>query len=64
MSLKNYQTMDVNLLLGLINTTLRNDCDSLDDLVKRYDLDESILTGRLESIGVRYYPELNQFRPA
>lgn len=64
MSLKNYETMDVQLLLGLVNTTLRNDCADLEDLVKRHDLDEGKLTERLNTIDMVYHPDLNQFRPA
>lgn len=63
MSLKSYETMDVDLLLGLVNTALRNDCDSLEDLVKSHDLSASALCERLESIGMRYEEEINQFRP-
>ncbi len=64
MSLKNYQTMDVQLLLGLVNTALRNDCDSLDDLVKREDIDAEVLAERLGTIGMVYHADINQFRAA
>ena len=37
--LSNYLRMDPHLLLGLINTELRNHCDSLDDLAKKHGLD-------------------------
>ena len=62
MNLTTYETMDPHLLVGLINTALRNDCDSLDDLVKTHDLDRDALEGRLGSAGYHYLPELNQFR--
>jgi len=62
MSFKSYCTMDVQMLLGLVNTALRNDCENLDDLVKRHDLDESILRERLATIRMVYRPNLNQFR--
>ena len=39
MNLSHYFTMDPHLLLGLLNTELRNHCDSLDDLVKTHNLD-------------------------
>ena len=65
MNLKNYHTMDIQLLLGLVNTALRNDCRDLDDLVKRHDLEEKVLRDRLESeIGMVYFADVNQFRPA
>ncbi|MDA7921927.1 DUF4250 domain-containing protein [Verrucomicrobiales bacterium] len=62
MNLTTYETMDPHLLVGLINTALRNDCDSLDDLVKTHDLDQDALEKRLSSAGYHYLPELNQFR--
>jgi len=63
MKLTNYLTMDINLLPGLINTALRNDCESLADLVARHDMDEDLLRRRLASAGFVYQEELNQFRP-
>jgi Domain of unknown function (DUF4250) len=63
MNFKSYRTMDVQLLLGLVNTALRNDCENLDDLIKRHDLDENILRDRLATIQMIYFPDLNQFRP-
>ncbi|MEC5128173.1 DUF4250 domain-containing protein [Verrucomicrobiales bacterium BCK34] len=63
MNLSSYETMDPHLLVGLINTALRNDCDSLDDLVKTHDLDQSALEERLRTGGYQYISDLNQFRP-
>lgn len=54
--------MDPNLLLGLVNTELRNHCDSLEDLVKTHGLDQDALVERLSKAGYIYKPELNQFR--
>lgn len=62
MDLSNYRAMDPHLLLGLVNTELRNHCDSLDDLVKTHDLDPDELTGKLEQAGYVYQPSQNQFR--
>ena len=62
MDLSNYQRMDPHLLLGLINTELRNHSESLDDLVKTHNLDERALIARLETAGYIYQPALNQFR--
>ena len=50
------------MLLGLINTELRNHCDSLDDLVKTHDLESKSLVERLGAAGYVYRPEQNQFR--
>lgn len=54
--------MDPHLLLGLLNTELRNHCDSLDDLVKTHDLDAEALTAKMAAAGYIYQPEQNQFR--
>ena len=62
MNLSTYETMDPHLLVGLINTALRNDCDNLDDLVKTHDIDRDALEKRLSSAGYRYQAEQNQFR--
>lgn len=63
MNLSRYETMDVHLLLGLINTALRNECVDLDDLVARYDLNRERLCDRLREIGMTYHSDINQFRP-
>lgn len=63
MNLSNYEKMDPNLLVGLVNTALRNDCADLEDLVRTHDLNKEKLETRLESIGYRYAEGLKQFRP-
>jgi len=62
MDLSNYLRMDPNLLLGLVNTELRNHCDSLEDLLKTHHLDESAFVAKLGAAGYVYQPEQNQFR--
>jgi Domain of unknown function (DUF4250) len=62
MNLLNFETMDPHLLYGLVNTELRNHCESLEDLVKTHDLDEEKLRARLATAGYEYQPALNQFR--
>ncbi|MES2438872.1 MAG: DUF4250 domain-containing protein [Verrucomicrobiota bacterium] len=54
--------MDPHLLVGLLNTELRNHCDSLDDLVKTHHLDEDALVAKMAAADYRYQPEQNQFR--
>ena len=54
--------MDPHMLVGLINTELRNQAESLEDLVKTHDLDEALLIARLGEAGYEYRPEQNQFR--
>ena len=62
MDLSNYLKMDPHLLVGLLNTELRNHCDSLDDLVKTHHLDADLLTEKMAVVDYRYQPEQNQFR--
>ena len=54
--------MDPHLLVGLVNTELRNHCESLDDLVKTHGIDEGSLLDRLAAADYTYQPALNQFR--
>jgi hypothetical protein len=60
--LTRYLQMDPHLLLGLINTELRNHCPTLEDLVKTHHLDSAALIAKLESAGYSYQPGQNQFR--
>ncbi len=62
MDLSNYLNMDPHLLFGLVNTELRNHCDSLEDLVKTHDLSPDALAEKLGEAGYIYQPGLNQFR--
>ena len=62
MDLSRYRQMDPHLLLGLVNTELRNHCDSLEDLVKTHDLDEKALRAKLKEGGYDYQSGQNQFR--
>ncbi len=54
--------MDPHLLVGLVNTELRNCCDSLDDLVKTHNLEQVALVQKLQEADYFYQPEQNQFR--
>jgi hypothetical protein len=54
--------MDPHLLVGLVNTELRNHAESLEDLVKTHGVDEAELTGHLAAAGYEYRPEQKQFR--
>lgn len=62
MDLSNFLNMDPHLLLGLVNTELRNHCDSLEDLVKTHGLDPEALIAKLGKAGYNYQPAQNQFR--
>ena len=62
MNLTHSLSMDPHLLVGLLNTELRNYAESLEDLVKTHDLDEMAILEKLRQAGYDYQPELRQFR--
>ena len=62
MNLSNYQTMDPHLLVGLVNTELRNHAKSLEDLCKTHALEEGELVERLAKGGYEWRVEQKQFR--
>lgn len=62
MKLSGFRDVDPLLLLGLVNTELRNHCDSLEDLVKTHDIEREDLERRLGEVGYEYLSEINQFR--
>lgn len=52
---------DPFILLSYINTKLRDDYASLDELCKSLDIDAEELQTKLRSIGYVYNPETNRF---
>jgi hypothetical protein len=62
MNLHAFETIHPDLLPGLVNTALRNDCDDLEDLCRTHDLDQNRLKARLGELGYRYVAEIRQFR--
>jgi hypothetical protein len=62
MDFSKWKNMDPHLLVGLINTELRNHSESLEDLVKTHDLPVQDLIRKLEEAGYGYRAEQNQFR--
>lgn len=62
MDLSGFREMDPHLLVGLVNTELRNHCDSLEDLVKTHGLEHESLVEKLKSASYEYRPGQNQFR--
>lgn len=62
MDFSKWKYIDPHLLVGLVNTELRNHSDSLEDLVKTHDLSEEDLKRKLAEAGYTYRPEQNQFR--
>lgn len=53
---------DPFMLLSVINTHLRDEYDSLDELCKSMDIDKEQLVDKLHTAGFDYMPEINQFR--
>ncbi len=62
MDFSKWQNMDPNLLVGLVNTELRNHSESLEDLVKTHDISEKDLIEKLRAAGYDYREEQKQFR--
>lgn len=62
MNRESIMTMDLNMLLSLINMKLRDDYSSLERLCDDMDISESELCERLASAGYEYLKEINQFR--
>ena len=62
MNLRHFRTIDPDLLPGLLNTALRNDCEDLDDLCASHDLDREALEERMDALGYRYVAQIRQFR--
>ncbi|MBC7980139.1 MAG: DUF4250 domain-containing protein [Armatimonadetes bacterium] len=62
MNLVNYLEMDPHLLVGLINTELRNHAESLEDMVKTHDLCEVKLVKKLADAGYEWRQDQLQFR--
>lgn len=57
-----FESMDPHLLLGLVNTELRNHYESLEDLCRTHDIDLPGLTAKLAAADYTYRAEQNQFR--
>lgn len=54
---------DPNILLSYVNTHLRDTYDSLEELCRSMDLDETEIRRSLGSIGYEYDAGLNKFIP-
>ena len=60
---KNYTFGDPFILLSRVNMQLRDYFDSLSALCEVENIPMKELEERLEAIGYRYQPEVNQFKP-
>lgn len=58
----NFERIDPHLLLGIVNTALRNDFESLEDLCLSHDIDPEKLRHHLAIGGYQYLPTPRQFR--
>lgn len=62
MEINNLLSMDGNIVIGIVNERLRLECNSMSDLVSRYELDEGDLIEKMAQLGYYYDPLTNQFR--
>ncbi|MCM1370193.1 MAG: DUF4250 domain-containing protein [Candidatus Amulumruptor caecigallinarius] len=53
---------DPFMLYSLINTKLRDEYSSLDELCASLDIDKAEIEKKLTDAGFRYEPSLNQFK--
>lgn len=53
---------DPAILLSYINTMLRDNYNSLEELCKSLDIAPEALENKLSSIGYKYSPEHNRFK--
>lgn len=57
-----FASMDPHLLLGVVNTELRNHFDSLHALCQYHAIDRVALCQHLEKADYRYQADIKQFR--
>ncbi|GAL06613.1 DUF4250 domain-containing protein [Photobacterium aphoticum] len=62
MEISNLLGMDGNIVLGIVNERLRLECNTVEELVSRYELDFDELNEKMESMGYHYDPINNQFK--
>lgn len=62
MDFSEYLGMDPNILVGLVNTELRNHSESLEDLVKTHGIAREELVKKLQEADYEYMPGQKQFR--
>ncbi|QTN34249.1 DUF4250 domain-containing protein [Akkermansiaceae bacterium] len=62
MDFTTWETMDPHMLVGLLNTELRNHAECLDDLIKTHGLPRERLVLKMELAGYDYREAQRQFR--
>lgn len=56
-----YLPSNPDMLLSVVNTKLRDEFSSLNELCDTLDVDKEKLISDLKTAGYRYKPEINQF---
>ncbi|MGM9844533.1 MAG: DUF4250 domain-containing protein [Muribaculaceae bacterium] len=57
-----YLPQDPIILLSYVNTQLRDNYSSLDEMCKDMDIDRELIINKLLTVGYVYNPVLNQFK--
>ncbi len=57
-----YLPQDPIILLSYVNTQLRDNYSSLDEMCKDMDIDREFIINKLLTVGYVYNPALNQFK--
>ncbi|MDO6498585.1 DUF4250 domain-containing protein [Photobacterium sanguinicancri] len=62
MEINNLLKLDGHIVLGIVNEKLRLECNSVDELLSRYELDNDELMEKMGALGFQYDPINNQFK--
>ncbi|CEO38308.1 DUF4250 domain-containing protein [Photobacterium kishitanii] len=62
MDLSKFETMDTVMLMSIVNMKIRDEFNTLDDLVKFFDINRDQLIAKLATGGFDFLPEVQQFR--
>lgn len=60
--MENLDKKDPYLMLSILNMKLRDECKTLEDVCKTYDLDIEYVSDKMSQIDYIYNKEVNQFR--
>lgn len=62
MDLSKFETMDTVMLMSIVNMKIRDEFNTLDNLVKFFDIDREQLITKLSTGGFDFLPDVQQFR--
>jgi hypothetical protein len=62
MDWENFEKMDPHMLVGVVNTEIRNNCGSIEELCIVHGIEQEAITEKLNKAGYQYREELRQFR--